>query len=141
MLLRNESRVKHSIMIKLVFDDNLTRELEIQENEYIQVSYRKNGCIKYGVGVIKRIKPYFFTKKWIHRKESAVITLDMSTDLECCVDSFDLQDIVDVRKLTPIDYCCCCCDSNTSVEKPFKPSIPVSSNGCPVTYKGVRIHD
>lgn len=142
MLLRNESRVKHSIIIKLVFDDNLTRELEIQEEEFVQVSYRKNGCMKSGVGVIKQIKPYLLTKEWSCKKQSAVITVDMSTDLECHVDSFDMQDIIDIRKLSPTDvYCCCCCNSNIIQEKPNKPNIPISPEGCPITYKGVRIGD
>lgn len=143
MLLRNDSTVKHSIMIKLVFDDGLTRELEIQENDYIQVSYRKNGCMKCGVGIIKNIKPYFFTKRWIHQKESAVITLDMSSDLECNIDSFDIQDIIDIRKITPVDCncCCCCCSSGNIVKPDNKPVIPVSAKGCPITYKGVRVSD
>ena len=38
MLLRNESRVKHVIEIKLVFDDNTTREIEIHEGECVHVS-------------------------------------------------------------------------------------------------------
>lgn len=135
MLLRNESKVKHSILIKLVFDDNLTRELEIQEDDYIQVSYRKNGCLKCGVGVIKKIKHYNLAFK---RKDSAIITLDMSTNLECNIDSFDIQDIIDVRKIIPIDCNCCCCGNETS---DTKLSTPIPDCGYPVTYKGVKISD
>lgn len=135
MLLRNESKVKHSILIKLVFDDNLTRELEIQEGDYIQVSYRKNGCLKCGVGVIKKIKYYGLAFK---RKDSAIITLDMSTNLECNIDSFDIQDIIDIRTIIPIDCNCCCCGKETSENKL---STPIPDCGYPVTYKGVRISD
>ena len=58
MLLRNESRVKHVIEIKLVFDDNTTREIEIHEGECVHVSYKRNGCVKYGVGVIRKINAH-----------------------------------------------------------------------------------
>lgn len=101
MLLRNESRVLHTISIKLVFDDNRVRELKIAEGDEVQVSYRKNGCINTGVGVIREIKPYMHTKRFPHIccMESAIITLDMSEDLVACVDKIDLYDIIDIRKV------------------------------------------
>ena len=100
MQLRNESRIRHSIEIKLVFDDNRTRELSIKECDFVQVSYRKNGCMKQGVGIIKKIEPYKYTKKFsVCKRESAVITLDMSDDYVCCTDKFDLFDIIDIRKV------------------------------------------
>ena len=101
MLLRNESRVLHTIDIKLVFDDDKVRELKIAEGDTVQVSYRKNGCIARGTGVIRNIKPYVHTKKFPHIccMESAIITLDMSEDLIACVDKIDLYDIIDIRKV------------------------------------------
>ena len=102
MLLRNESRIIHSINIKLVFDDNRTRELVINEYDHIQVSYRKNGCIQCGVGIIRKIKPYVHSKRFpFCKRASAIITLDMSEDLVSWVDKFDLYDIIDIRKIEP----------------------------------------
>ena len=118
MLLRNESRVKHSIMIKLVYDDNYVCELELQEGDFVQVSYRKNGCIKNAVGVIKKIKHFGFFKC----RDNATITLDMSTDLEAHIDTIELHDIIKIRHIEPIDFkCCCCC-------KVEKPSVPEDEN-------------
>lgn len=112
MLLRNESRIKHSIEIKLIFDDNKTRELEINEFDYVQVSYRKNGCIKCGLGIIRNIKPYIHTKKWSFcKKESAIITLDMSESNVSCIDKIDLYDIIDIRKVQ-LEENNCECDCN-----------------------------
>lgn len=136
MLLRNESRVRHSIDIKLVFDDNRVRKLEINEGDYVQVSYRKNGCIKCGVGIIRDIKAYIHSKKWpFCKRESAVITLDMSEDFISCIDKIDMFDIIDIRK---IEY------DNTTDDNP-NPDFDVKFNnnivGCPITSKGVVIHD
>lgn len=118
MLLRNDSRVIHSIAIKLVFDDSLVRELTIQEGDYVNVSYRKNGCVKCGVGMVKSIRPYAFTKTWTCAKESATIIVDMSTDLQSNIDSFDMFDIVDIRKILPVDCKCCCCNVGNDVQDP-----------------------
>ena len=127
MLLRNESRIRHSILIKLVFDDDTCRELEVQEGDYISVSYRKNGYVRCGVGVIKNIKPYFFTKKWRCKSESAVITVDMSSDLQCNIDSFDLFDIIDIKRIIPVDCQCCCCNVGNEIQQPNIPQEPTES--------------
>ena len=101
MLLRNESRILHTIDIKLVFDDNKVRELKIAEGDKVQVSYRKNGCIAYGTGVIRDIKPYIHTKRFPHicNMESAIIAVDMSEDSIARLDKIDLYDIIDIRKV------------------------------------------
>ena len=152
MLLRNESRVKHSIEICLVFDDHRKRELEIQESDCIQVSYRKNGCIRQGVGVIRKIEPYIHTKKFSFcKRESAVITLDMSEDHVCCVDKFDIYDIIDIRKIqicepdndiTEPDFDVnsghnCHCHQHHHVCRPVKKN----KVGAFITEKGVKIRD
>lgn len=108
MLLRNESKVKHSIDIKLVFDDNTTRELELNVGDFVHVSYRRNGSLKYGIGIIKRIEPYI--KKFFHCDchnvcESAMIVLDMSENNMACVEKIELNDIVDIKLMYP---CCQC---------------------------------
>ena len=143
MLLRNESRIKHSIQIKLVFDDDRVRELEISEFDHVQVSYRKNGCIRQGVGIIREIKPYIPSKKWSFCKriaESAIIALDMSEDLVSCVDKFDMQDIIDIRKI--MKHCCCnCCSDKDNTETDTEDEIDGCIVGCPVTDKGVVISD
>lgn len=136
MLLRNESRIKHSIEIKLVFDDGKQRELEIHECDYIQVSYRKNGCLRCGVGIIRDIKPYVYTKRFpFCKRESAVITLDMSEDHVSCVDKIDMYDIIDIRILQSYD------SDNDSEQEVIDPDFTVKkaccSVGCPVTNKGV----
>lgn len=137
MLLRNESRVRNFIDIKLVFDDNRTRELEIHELDKIQISYRKNGCIKCGVGVVRDIKPYAYTKKFpFCRKESAVITVDMSEDHVCCVDKIDMFDIIDVRKVVIDDS-----DKETSSDKDFDIRGEGCRVGCQITADGVIIHE
>ena len=135
MLLRNESRIKHTIEIKLVFDDGRTREVEINVGDEVQVSYRKNGCLRQAVGVIREIKPYSHTKKFpfCHR-ESAVIKLDMSEDLVCCVDKIDLFDIIDIRKLNAEKTCCCECQTTES-EYEIKSS--KCKVGCAVTGEEV----
>lgn len=127
MLLRNESRVKHIIEIKLVFDDNTTREIEVYEGQCVHISYRRNGCVKCGLGVIKEIKPYI-KKVCCGIIETAVITLDMSQDNYACVEKIELDDIVDiyqpccncpsmedskppVEEVVIVHHCCCCkCD-------------------------------
>lgn len=161
MLLRNESRISHSIQIKLVFDDNRKRELEIQECDCVQVSYRKNGCIRQGVGVIRKIEPYIHTKKFSFcARESAIITLDMSEDHVCCVDKFDMYDIIDIRKvqvskpedddnITEPDFDVnhgCHCDHHHHHHchdpKPEpQPIINKNKTGCFITEKGVLIRD
>ena len=98
MLLRNDSRIKHSIQIRLVFDDNRRRLLEIHEFDKVQISYRKNGRIKFGYGIIKKIKPYVYTKKWFSKKESAIIEIDMSSENNSKVECIDMYDIIDIRK-------------------------------------------
>ena len=153
MLLRNESRVKHSIDIKLVFDDGTVKELEIHEGNHIQISYRRNGCLKCGVGVIRRIKPYI--SKLCERRESAVIVLDMSEDNRAHVEKIDLEDIVDIKLICP---CCGCECSNQEVTKPETPEVqyPCGNTTCKckepkvqysclvgtaVTNKGVVAHE
>lgn len=157
MLLRNESRIRHSIQIKLVFDDNRKRELEIQECDCVQVSYRKNGCIRQGVGIIRKIEPYVHTKKFSFCKSgSAVITLDMSEDHVCCVDKFDMYDIIDIRKvqinkpeddneITEPDFdinngCNCGCNCQKPEPEP-QPIVKKNKTGCFITAKGVLIRD
>ena len=146
MLLRNESKVKHSIDIKLVFDDNTTKELELQEGNFIHVSYRRNGCLKCGLGVIRKIEPYI--KKWCcgEPKITAYIVLDMSEDNNACIDKVELCDIVDVDIMYP--DCSC-----PSLETPIKPPCdcascpckepnahPTCVTGSAVTNKGVVVH-
>ena len=141
MLLRNESRIRHSIDISLVFDDNKKRVLTIQECDQVQISYRKNGCLRHGVGVIRDIKPYVYTKKFPHcQKESAIIVLDMSEDHVCCVDRIDLYDIIDIRKINIQDSNSnsgCNCNCNNSDFVPKKPKRRIGVVGAPLTNKGV----
>lgn len=138
MLLRNESRIRHSISVKLVFDDDRVRELEINEGDYIQISYKKNGHVACGVGTVRDIKTYVYTKKWpFCKRESAIITLDMSEDYKCCVDKIDMYDIIDVRQVQQF--------TDDEYECSSKPDFNVRSNksmvGCPVTCKGVTVSD
>ena len=97
------------------------------------MSYRKNGCLKQAVGIIKEIKPYTHTKRFPFCKhESAIIILDMSEDLMCCVDKIDLYDIIDIRKIN--NQCCCGCE----VQKPEKPTRGMKCVvGGPLTNKEV----
>lgn len=104
MLLRNESKVRHFIEIILVFDDNTTRELEIHEGELVHVTYRRNGCVKHGDGIIREIKPYI-KKICCGIIESAIIVLDMSQDNLACVEKIELDDIIDITQ-----FCCHCPD-------------------------------
>lgn len=101
MLLRNESKVKHSIEIKLVFDDNTSKELEIHSGDCVKVSYRRNGCVKCGVGVIRHIMPNL--KKYCNNKivESATIVIDMSEENAAFVCKIDLDDILDISLAYP----------------------------------------
>ena len=123
MLLRNESKVKHSIEIKLVFDDNTKRELEIHVGECVQVSYRRNGCVRCGMGLIRDIVPYL--KKYCQKPvESASIILDMSDDNEACVDRIDLDDIIDIKLVYP-----CGCPYPI-IEEPQKPQRPCCDDNC-----------
>lgn len=115
MLLRNESRLKHIIHIKLVFDDKSVKELDLLEGDYVQVSYRKDCCMKNRVGVIKKIVPYHDWK--CRHRELAMITLDMSTDLHCEVDTFSIADIIDITQITPVDCKCCCCKAPAVTEE------------------------
>ena len=131
MLLRNESRVKHIVQIRLVFDDNTKCELEIQEGDYVQISYRKNGCLRQSDGIIRKITPYIHTKKLSccikENYESAVITLDMSEEYECRVEKIDILDIIDI-KILPTDeschHCCCCCANKQEVPEEPQPEEP-----------------
>lgn len=135
MLLRNESRIVHAIKIKLVFDDGRKRELEIHEYDSVQVSYRKNGCIRQGVGVIRNIKPYVHSHKFpFCKRASAIITLDMSEDLVSCVDKFDMFDIIDIRKVQNTDTkygCHCGCNNTEEVEPDFEITRPECPEDCP----------
>lgn len=119
MLLRNESRVRHSIDIKLIFDGDRKREITIKEHDNIQVSYRKNGCIKCGVGVITNIEPYKYTKgkRCCSFQESAIITIDMSEDYVACTQKIDLLDIIDIRKVQC--ECVCQCPNKEQVNPDF----------------------
>jgi len=135
MLLRNESRIIHSINVKLVFDDGKTRELELHECDDIQISYRKNGCIKNGVGKIRHIKPYIYNKKWnscCSRRESAIIVVDMSEDYVSYVEKIDLFDILDVRIVDPSSL-----PTESSNSSDFDVTPGGCRVGCPITNKGV----
>ena len=104
MLLRNESKVKYSIQIRLIFDDDRRRNLEIQVGDKIQVSYRRNGRIKCDIGIIKEIKPYIHSKRWhFSKKESAIIIVDMSEENVAMLEKIDMYDIIDIRKILPTE--------------------------------------
>lgn len=119
MLLRNESVVRHSIDIKLVFDDNTCRELTIHEGEIVEISYRKNGFVRCGVGFIRQIKPYLKKSFRYNRPvESAVILLDMSEENTACVDKIELDDIIDINFVYPDCQC------------PILPSKPPKNEHC-----------
>ena len=125
MLLRNESKVKHSIDIKIVFDDNTTRELEINVGDFVHVSYRRNCSLKHGIGIVKRIEPYL--KKYRQCccndiLESAMIVIDMSENNAACVEKIELCDIVDIKLVYP----CCSCPPS---EMPPKMHCPCAE-GC-----------
>ncbi len=109
MLIRNDSRVNYSIDIKLLFDDNSTKELTIKESDYIHITYRKNGCIKCGIGTITRINPYFRTR-WdkCNTKSSAIITVDMSKENDACIEQIELYNILDVYILDKENLKCPC---------------------------------
>ena len=156
MLLRNESKVRHSIDIKLVFDDGTVRKLEIHECDHVQISYRRNGCVKCGVGVIRDINSYIVSVCYNKPRESAVIVLDMSEDNRAHIEKIDLADIIDIKKICP---CCGCecpsqeeevepedseiqchCKSNTCKCK--EPKVQYSCLvGAAVTNKGVVAHE
>ena len=95
MLLRNESCIKHIIEIKLVFDDNTTKEFEICEGQFVRITHRKNGFLECALGVIKKIKPVI-KKTCIGVRESAVIVLDMSSVNNAYVEHIELEDVVDI---------------------------------------------
>ena len=138
MLLRNESRVKHSIYIKLVYDDNKVRELELNEGDFIQISYRKNGYVKCGVGTIRKIETELHSNKFpFCKRETAVITLDMSEDFTSCVAKINMFDIMDVRHVSKPN------ETNTDVlsDSDFEVTGSKGNIGCPITEKGVVIHD
>lgn len=107
MLIRNDSRVNYSIDIKLLFDDNSTKELTIKESDYIHVTYRKNGCVHCGIGTITRITPYFRTR-WdkCSAKSSAIITIDMSKQNDAHIEQINLYDIIDVYLLEKEEIQC-----------------------------------
>lgn len=138
MLLRNESRVQHSIHIRLIFDDNKKRELDITEGDLVQVSYRKNHRINCGVGIIRDIKTYAPARRKENfcMRESAIITLDMSEDHVCCVDKFDMFDIIDIRIVKQ-----CPCNPDPTPDFDVKGTDTTSIVGCPITSKGVTIYD
>ena len=136
MLIRNESKVKHSIDIKLVFDDNTIKELEIHEGDCVHVSYKRNDCVKCGVGVIRKIKPIIRAKFSCcdsQLSESASITIDMSENNMACVDKFELDDIIDIKILYP----CCCQIPNTElpqcpcIKSPKDPECTCKPSVCP----------
>lgn len=128
MLLRNESIVKHSIQVKLVFDDNIIRELDINVGDFVHTSYRKNGCVRCGMGVIRKIEPYI--KKYYdsccckNPVESAVIILDMSTENNAYVEKINLEDIIDIDFVYP----CCCTIPDVGIND--IPEVPVSCCCC-----------
>lgn len=140
MLLRNESRVKHSIDINLVHDDDRVRKLELNEGDYIQISYRKDGRVKCGVGTIRRIETSIYAKRFpFCKRETAIITLDMSEDYTSCIAKINMFDIIDVRHVTPLG-------SNDSDCSSGNPDFDVTTCnkghvGCIITEKGVVIHD
>ena len=116
MLLRNESKVKHSIDIKLVFDDNSVRELSIHEGEYVYITYRHDGCIFCGTGIIRKISP--FLKRYCFDKvvESAVIELDMSETNCAFMEKIELDDIIDIKLVYP---CGCIVPESGLNDKPI----------------------
>ena len=116
MLLRNESKVLHSVHIKLVFDDMKMKELDIYETDYVRVDYRKNGCKESVTGSIIDIIPYVKSKCRcdFDRKESAIIKVDASKEFNSEVVAFDISDIIDITKLIPVHCCHCCCGHETS---------------------------
>lgn len=139
MLLRNESRVRHSIDIKLIFDGDRKREITIQECDNVQVSYRKNGCIKCGVGVITKIEPYKYVKnKRCCEQTSAIITVDMSEDYVACTQKIDLFDIIDIRKVKCECVCHCPNKEETTPDFSVKPEMLV---GTLLTDKEVIIRE
>ena len=158
MLLRNESRVKHSIEIKLVFDDNTCRELEIHEGEFIKISYRKDGYVKHGIGLIREIKIY--TKFRCPDRRNAAIVLDMSKNNNAQMEIIELDDIIDVEfaypdcncselKPSKVDTCCGCdCHCSKEIPKVEEPITCMCQNkvqfsclvGTAVTDEGVVAH-
>lgn len=105
MLLRNESTIKHYININLTFDDNTTKSLDIHEGEIVEIKYRRNDCIRTGVGMIKHIKPFIKRSFKCNRQiESAYIVLDMSQNNLACTDKIELFDILDVNFVYP-EFC------------------------------------
>ena len=121
MLLRNESKVYHSVHIKLVFDDASAKELDIYKTDYVRVDYRKNGCKESVTGAIVDIIPYIKSKCTCDdRRESALIKVDASKDFNSDIAVFDIGDIIDITKLTPVHCCCCQCgnkNDNSSDDK------------------------
>mgnify|MGYP003304112510 CR=1 FL=1 len=105
MLLWNKSTIKHYININLEFDDNTTKSLDIHEGEIVEIKYRRNDCIRTGVGMIKHIKPFIKRSFNCNRQiESAYIVLDMSKNNLACTDKIELFDILDVNFVYP--NCC-----------------------------------
>ena len=121
MLLRNKSKVNHSIHIDLVFDDNKRKQLDIHEFDYIRVIYKHNDCKKHAIGRVKEIRPYLRSKCCSNQcEESAIIIMDCSEYFEAEVIKFDIKDIIDIMKLTP-EYCCCNWDQDSKhVEPPVE---------------------
>ena len=109
MLIRNESKVCNWIRIKLVFDDDSIKELDIHETDYVHVEYRKNGCKKSVTGAIVAINPYMKKCACNNKILSAIIKVDASKEFNCDVVSFDMNDIIDITKLIPTKCCCCKC--------------------------------
>jgi hypothetical protein len=109
MLLRNESKVCNWIRVKLIFDDNSIKELDIHESDYVHVVYRKNGCKESVIGAVVDINPYIRKCACNNKKISAIIKVDASKEFNCEVVSFDMNDIIDITKLIPTKCCCCHC--------------------------------
>lgn len=138
MLIRNESRMMIILDIKLVFDDNTTRELQVKQFDCVQVSYRKNGCVRCGTGIIREIEPYIkhnYDPVCCCNKHSARITLDMSSDHVACVEKIDLYDIIDIRQVSLEDAKPGFTDSDFTVTG------ACCMTGCPNKDKEVVIRD
>lgn len=124
MLLRNESKVKHSIDIKLVFDDNTTRELELNVGDFIHVTYRRNGYLKCGIGIVKKIEPYIKKIRCSEPIITSLIVVDMSENNKACIDKIELDDIVDIKFVYP------CCQCPPVEMPPSKPQCSCKENCC-----------
>ncbi len=106
MLLRNESRIKFSVQVNLVFDDKKPKSVEVNEGDRVLLVYRKNGRKVTRAGRISYIEAKVLNRKFDHKKTgyTAEFRFDYSEDFESKVDFIDLYDILDIRQLTDEDF-------------------------------------